>query len=250
MALRTPEEYHAALKAMRPNVYKFGELIEDVTTHPATRRTIAGHSQSFAAALDPETRDLLTTNSDLIDGPVSRYLTVMTSPEDVIAVCRMKRWGFQTTGTCTGGRCVGGNALNAMWATTFDLDNKTGSTYHARLKTWLTGAQTRDITCCGALTDPKGDRTKSPSKQADPDMNLRVVERRPDGVVVRGAKIMIAGAAAAEEVFVLPGSAYGEGEEDWAISFVVPRDVDGLTVVEARRPSDTREQEDGFDIPV
>jgi 4-hydroxybutyryl-CoA dehydratase/vinylacetyl-CoA-Delta-isomerase len=250
MALRTPEQYKAALRGMRPNVYKFGERIDDVTAHPATRRTIAGHAQLFAAAQDPATQELFTRNSDLIGGPASRYLSLMQTPEDVIALCKMKRWAFRQTGTCTGGRCVGGNALNAMWATTWETDREKKTDYHARLRAWLTDAQKRDITCCGALTDPKGDRSKSPSQQASPDMYLRIVERRKDGIVVRGAKIMIAGAAAAEEVFVLPGSACKPGEEDWAVAFVVPRDIKGLTVVEARRPSDTRETEGGYDIPV
>lgn len=250
MALRTPDQYRSELRRMRPNVYKFGELITDVTTHPATRRSVNGHAQSFAAANDPERAHIVTKHSELIDGPASRYLTLAETMEDFIAITKMKRWAFQTTGTCTGGRCVGGNAINAMWATTFDVDKKFGTSYHQRLKAWLADAQLRDITCCGALTDPKGNRAKTPSQQADPDMNLRVVERRDDGVVVRGAKIMIAGAAAAEELFVLPGSGYREGEEDWAIAFAIPRDSAGLTVVEARRPSDTREMENGCDIPV
>ena len=249
MALRTPEQYKAALQRMRPNVYKFGELLKDVTTNPATRRTIEGHAQIFKAGMCEKHRDRVVMHSDLIGELASRYLTISKSLDDFIAICKMKRWTFQLTGTCTGGRCVGGNAISAMWATTYDLDKKQGTGYHDRLKAWLADAQRRDITCCGALTDPKGDRTKSPSQQADPDMNLRVVARRPDGVLVRGAKIMIAGAAAAEEVFVLPGAAYKEGEEDWSIAFAVPRDADGLTVVEARRPSDTRDMEDGLDNP-
>ncbi len=81
-------------------------------------------------------------------------------------------------------------------------------------------------------------------------MNLRLVEVRDDGIVVRGAKIMIAGAAAANEVFVLPGAGYREPDRDYAISFVIPKDAPGLTIVEARHPSDTREHEEGFDIPV
>jgi 4-hydroxybutyryl-CoA dehydratase/vinylacetyl-CoA-Delta-isomerase len=210
---------------------------------------VAGHARLFAGAHDPKEVGIVTAHSDLIGEPVSRYLSLMRSAEDVIAVCRMKRWAFHQTGTCTGGRCVGGNALNAMWATTYDLDQQRGTTYHSRLRDWATSAQRRDIACCGALTDPKGDRSKSPSQQADPDMNLHVVERRPDGVVVRGAKVMIAGAAAAEEVFVLPGTACRKGEEDWAIAFAIPRDAEGLTVVEARRPSDTRESEPGYDVP-
>lgn len=137
-----------------------------------------------------------------------------------------------------------------MFATTFDMDKELGTDYHQRLSTWLKDAQARDITIAGALTDPKGDRTKSPSQQDDPDMNLRIVEKREDGIVVRGAKVMICGVAAANEIFVLPGSAYREDDTDYAISFVVSRDVDNLTIIETRRPSDTREEEEGFDIPV
>jgi 4-hydroxybutyryl-CoA dehydratase/vinylacetyl-CoA-Delta-isomerase len=109
---------------------------------------------------------------------------------------------------------------------------------------------TKDICISGALTDPKGDRTKSPSEQDDPDMSLHLVEKRVDGIVVKGAKVMICGVAASHEIFVLPGSGYKEQDKDWAISFVIPRDTEGLTIVETRRPSDTREEEEGFDIPV
>jgi 4-hydroxybutyryl-CoA dehydratase/vinylacetyl-CoA-Delta-isomerase len=252
MAVRTYEEFKESLRKMRPNIHKFGELIEDVTTHPATRRTIEGHGQIFKLANDPEFKDYMTTHSDLIDEPVSRYLSIIKSPEDQIANSRMKRLMFQKTGTCTGGRCAGWTALNAMYVTTYDMDEALGTNYHQRLLAWLKDAQRRDITISGALTDPKGDRTKKPHQQEDPDMNLRVVETRDDGIVVRGAKVMICGIAAANEVFVLPGSAYREEDKDYAISFVIPKDIDGLTIVEARHPSDGREIEEksSVDVPV
>lgn len=44
MALKTPEQYRESLRKMRPNVYKFGELINDVTTHPATKGVVEGHA--------------------------------------------------------------------------------------------------------------------------------------------------------------------------------------------------------------
>jgi 4-hydroxybutyryl-CoA dehydratase/vinylacetyl-CoA-Delta-isomerase len=248
--MRTSKEYKASLQKMRPNVYKFGELIKDVTTHPMTRRTVEGHAQIFDAAQQPEYKDILTTTSHLTGEPVSRYLSIIQGPEDMIANVRMKRLMFNLTGTCTGGRCVGFNAINAMWATTYDMDKEFGTTYHERLRTWLVQAQKQDITLAGALTDPKGDRSKPASQQCDPDLSLRVVERTKDGIVVRGAKIMICGVAAANEILVMPGSGYKQDERDYTISFVIPRDIDHLTVVEARRPSDTREQEEGFDSPV
>ncbi len=250
--MRTPEEYKESLRNMKPNIYKFGELIEDVTTHPATRRTIAGHAQIFSAAQSEEYHDLLTTKSSLIEPPIqiSRYLSLIRSEVDMIANIKMKRLMFNITGTCTGGRCVGWNAINSMWATTYDIDSELGTNYHESLKKWLIDAQKTDITIAGALTDPKGDRTLSPCQQEDSDMNLHIVDKRDDGLVVRGAKTMICGVAAANEIFILPGMGYKEQDNDYAVSFVIPRDIEGLTIVETRHPSDKREFEEGFDSPV
>ncbi len=248
--LKSPEEYRKSLKEMRPNVHKFGELIEDVTTHPATKRTVESHSRIYALAMDPKYADILTTDSPLTGEKVSRYLSIMRNAEDMIANTKIKRLLFNVTGTCTGGRCGGWNGINAMWPTTFDLDAKAGTHYHERLKEWLAQAQRNDITMSVALTDPKGNRTLRPSEQDDPDMSLRMVERRDDGMVVRGAKIMICGVAAANEIFVMPGTAYGEADKEYAISFAIPRDAEGITCVETTHPGDRRELEEGFDNPV
>jgi 4-hydroxybutyryl-CoA dehydratase/vinylacetyl-CoA-Delta-isomerase len=248
--MKTSKEYKQSLKDMRPNIFKFGELIKDVTTHPATKRTIEGHAQIFNAAQKSEYKEILTTKSNFIEKPIIRYLSIISSLEDMIANVRMKRLMFNLTGTCTGGRCVGFNTLNSMWATTFDMDKALGTDYHIRIKNWLKDAQERDITVSGALTDPKGDRTKTPSQQTDPDMSLRLVKKTEEGIVVKGAKAMICGVSAANEIFVMPGTGYKEADKNYTISFVIPRDIENLTIVEARRPSDAREFEDGFDIPV
>ena len=248
--MKTSKEYKESLKKMKSNIYKFGELIEDVTTNPATKRTVSGHAQIFDASQKPEYEEILTTKSCLTGKQVSRYLSIISSAEDMIANVRMKRLMFNLTGTCTGGRCAGFNAINAMWAATFDMDKNLGTNYHKRIQEWLKDAQKRDIAISGALTDPKGDRSKPPTLQKDPDMNLHIVEERKDGIVVRGAKVMICGVAAANEIFIMPGTGYREQDKDYAVSFVIPRDIENLTIVETRHPSDMREQEDGFDIPV
>jgi 4-hydroxybutyryl-CoA dehydratase / vinylacetyl-CoA-Delta-isomerase len=248
--MKTADQYKQSLQHMRPNIYKFNELITDVTTHPATRRTIEGHAQIYTASLDPKYQDILTTQSPLTNTRISRYLSIIQSPEDMIANVKMKRLMFNLTGTCTGGRCAGFNALNAMWAATYDLDTAKHTDYHQRLKTWLADAQTRDITISGALTDAKGDRSKQPSQQTSPDYYLHITKQTEDGITVRGAKTMICGVAAAKELFIMPGSGYKEQDKDCAVSFAIPRDIKGLTIIETRRPSDTRELEEGFDNPV
>ena len=248
--MKTSEEYKKSLRKMKPNIYKFGELIKDVTTHPSTKRTIEGHAQIFDAAQNDEYKDILTTKSSISNIQISRYLSLIRSSDDMFANVKMKRLMFNLTGTCTGGRCAGFNALNSMWATTYDIDQQMGTDYHKRIKLWLDKAQKDDITLAGALTDPKGDRSKSPSKQDDPDMSLHVIDENEKGIVVQGAKVMICGVAAANEIFIMPGTGYKEQDKDYAVSFSIQRDIDNLTIVESRRPSDNREKEDGFDIPV
>jgi 4-hydroxybutyryl-CoA dehydratase/vinylacetyl-CoA-Delta-isomerase len=247
---RTADDFRESLRRLKPNIYKKGKLIEDPVDDPVTRRTVEGHAQTFEAARDPRYQDLLTTVSHLTGKRISRYLSVIRSPEDMFANSRMKRLMFQLTGTCTGGRCAGWNAMNAMWSTSWDIDHDRGTDYHERLKRWLIDAQERDITLAGALTDPKGQRRLPPSRQADPDMYLRVVKRREDGIVVRGAKIMICGTAAANEIFVMPTTRLKREDADYAVAFATPKDAPGITIVEARHASDDRELEEGFDNPV
>jgi 4-hydroxybutyryl-CoA dehydratase/vinylacetyl-CoA-Delta-isomerase len=244
MAIKTREDYLAALRAMRPNIYKFGELIEDVTTHPATKRTVESHARAYDAAHDPELADLYTTTSLFNGKKILRWNSMMQSSDDLIANMKIKRQNYRRTGSCTGGVCVGWNAQNVLWAVTQDMDAEYGTGYQQRLKNWILMGQDEGLTVAGALTDPKGDRSLKPSQQPDPDTNLRIVEVRDDGIVIRGAKVLICATAASREVFLLPGGIYGEADQDYALACVVPRDIEGLTIVEATHPSDRRELED------
>src|SRR5581483_5882082 len=88
-----------------------------------------------------------------------------------------------------------------------------------------------DLALAVAQTDVKGDRSLGPSAQADPDLYVRVVERRKDGIVVRGAKTHTSCTPNVDEVIVLPTRAMREGEEDWAVSFAVPVATPGLKLV-------------------
>ncbi len=249
MAIKTREDYLAALKKMRPNIYKFGELIEDVTTHPATKRTIESHARAYDAANDPEWADLYTTTSIFSGDKIMRWNSMMQSSDDLIANMKVKRQNYRRTGTCSGAVCVGWNAQNVLWAVTQDMDEEFGTNYQERLKNWILSAQAEGLTAAGALTDAKGDRSLKPSQQPDLDTNLRVTEVRDDGIVIRGAKVMICGTAASHEIFLLPGGAYREPDRDFAVACVVPRDIEGLTIIEATRPGDRRDLEGDAETP-
>ncbi|MCX8173585.1 MAG: 4-hydroxyphenylacetate 3-hydroxylase [Thermoplasmata archaeon] len=245
--MKTAEEYVESIRKMRSNVYQFGKLIEDVTTHGTTKYTIKGVARIYEMALMPEYQELLTTTSNLTRKKINRYLSVMETRDDAIANIKIKRLMFQQTGTCTGGRCVGWSGINALWATTYEIDKKHGTDYHTRFRKWLEFAQNEDLAIAGAITDAKGNRALSPGQQEDKDAYLHVVEKRGNGVVVRGAKVMISGAVAANELIVMPTTGLREDEKEYAVAFAIPRDAENLVLIENRRTGETRKLEDGFD---
>ena len=249
MSLRTRQKYLSDLKGMKPNIYKFGELIGDITTHPATRRVVESHARGIDAAHDPELSEIFTTTSTLSGETIHRNTSLMCSAEDMMYNAKFKREMYHLTGSCTGALCVGWNGLNVMWSVSHEMDEALGTDYHARVKQWALDMQGKGLLVAGALTDAKGNRKLKPHQQPDLDTNLRIVEIKENGIVIRGAKLMICGTAACDEIFLMPGSAYRETDKDFAVACVVPRDIQGLTVVETRRPSDERELSEGFDIP-
>ena len=154
----------------------------------------------------------------------------------------MQRLCGQKTAACFQ-RCVGMDAFNAVYSTTYECDAAHGTHYHENFKKFAAYCQTKDLTVDGAMTDPKGDRSKAPHEQADPDLFLRVVERREDGIVVRGAKAHQTGIINSHEVIVMPTIAMGEADKDYAVSFAVPVDAEGIYMIIGRQSCDTRKLE-------
>jgi 4-hydroxybutyryl-CoA dehydratase / vinylacetyl-CoA-Delta-isomerase len=150
----------------------------------------------------------------------------------------------RATGCCFQ-RCVGMDALNALSIVTYDIDQAKGTEYYRRFLKYLTFVQDNDLTCDGAMTDPKGDRSLAPHQQEDPDLYLRVVKERPDGIVVRGAKAHQTGAVNSHEIIVMPTIAMRAEDQDYAVSFALPSDAPGIIYIMGRQSCDTRKLEPG-----
>jgi len=104
------------------------------------------------------------------------------------------------------------------------------------IQRYVEDARRRDIRLVECITDAKGDRALPPGKQADPDAYLRVVERRPDGVVIRGAKLHISLAAISHDLMVMPTKAMKPDEGDYAIACAVPANAPGVKIVSVGTP--------------
>ncbi len=133
-------------------------------------------------ALLPEYEDLLTAKSHLTGKKISRFTHIHQSVDDLIKKVQMLRVVAHETASCFQ-RCVGFDALNALYMTTYEIDEKYGTEYFKRLQKYIERIQEENFMLVGGMTDPKGDRSKRPSQQSDPDMFTHVVEKRADGIV-------------------------------------------------------------------
>jgi 4-hydroxybutyryl-CoA dehydratase/vinylacetyl-CoA-Delta-isomerase len=242
MALMTGERYVESIRAIGMEIHMFGKVVASSVDDPILRPSLNSVKATYELAQDPEHEDLMTATSPLTGRKISRFAHIHRSAEDLVKKVKMQRLCGRKTASCFQ-RCVGMDAFNAVFSTTFEIDAKHGTRYHQNFLRFLERAQEEDLTVDGAMTDPKGDRSLSPSAQADPDLYLRVVERRPDGIVVRGAKAHQTGICNSHEVLVMPTVALGASERDYAVSFAVPTDAKGLVMVIGRQSCDTRKLE-------
>lgn len=222
MTVRSPDEYRESLRDGR-RVYYRGQRIDDVTTHPATRSAVEHAMRDYRLAESPAHRQLAVTDSGY-----SRYFHVPRSADDLMA-----RSALIEAGTRAGKTMallikeVGTDALLAL----LTMRARLGQSYSDRIDAFYEYARNGDRALCVAQTDVKGDRSVGPAAQSNRDAYLRIVERRDDGLVVRGAKVHTSVSVNANEVIVLPTRAMGPADADYAVAFAIPVDTPGLTLV-------------------
>ncbi|HOQ99191.1 MAG TPA: 4-hydroxyphenylacetate 3-hydroxylase N-terminal domain-containing protein [Anaerolineae bacterium] len=242
MTLMTADEYVASLRSVRKRVFVLGEEVGDYVDHPLIRPSLNACAETYAVAQEPAYEALATARSSVTGERVNRFTHLHQDPGDLVAKVKLLRLLGQRTGCCFQ-RCVGMDALNAVDSVTFELDRDLGTGYHARFREYLRHVQARDLVVDGAMTDPKGNRRLAPGEQADPDLFLRMTERRADGMVVRGAKVHQTGAVNAHEILIMPTQSLAEADAAYAVACAVPADAPGLLCVVGRQPSDSRKLE-------
>jgi 4-hydroxybutyryl-CoA dehydratase/vinylacetyl-CoA-Delta-isomerase len=242
--MMTARQYEESLRKLKLEVYMFGKRIENVVDDPIIRPSMNAVAVTYELAQRPECADLMTAVSHLTGKRINRFCHIHQNSDDLVKKSKMGRMLGSHTACCFQ-RCVGMDALNALSIVTYDIDAKYHTPYNERFLKFLAYVQENDLTCDGAMTDPKGDRGLAPRQQPDPDMYLHAVEERPDGIVVSGAKAHQTGAVNSHEIIVMPTVAMREEDRDYAISFAVPSDTRGITYIIGRQSCETRKLEAG-----
>ena len=240
--IETGEDYLASVRDRGTTLYLFGERIAEPADHPVIIPSINALKATYDLAIaEPE---LATAYSPLIDAQVNRFLHIVEGPEDLQAKHAMQRRLGQLTGTCFQ-RCTGLDAVSVLHSVTYDVDREYGTCYHERYLEFLRQAQRHNILIAAGMTDPKGDRSKPPSQQANPDLFLHVSGRTAEGIFLRGAKAHMTGGWNQHWICVLPTMNLREADREYAVVAMIPADADGLTYVYGRQSSDTRALEKG-----
>ena len=240
----TGEQYVESIRKMKMEIYMFGEKIENAADNPILRPSLNSVKATYDLAQMPEHEDLMTVTSSLTGEKINRFCHIHRSADDLVKKVKMQRLCGQKTASCFQ-RCVGMDAFNAIYSTTYETDAKCGTLYHENFKAYMKLVERNDWTVDGAMTDVKGDRSLPPAGQVDPDLYLRVVESRADGIVVRGAKAHQTGISNSHEVVVMPTISMRPEDKDYAVSFAVPTDAEGIIMVVGRQSCDTRKLEGG-----
>lgn len=226
--MKTREDYVKRLSKMKTNFFMGGEKIERPWEHPQIKAGINAVALTYDLAQKPEYEDLMTTISPITGERINRWTHLYNSLDDLLKRVDALRMICHLTGSCIC-RCVGIDGLATIGAVSYEADQKLDTDYHQRFLEYMKYFQKNDLFAAGAVTDVKGDRDLRPHQQADPDLYLRVVEKRSDGIVVNGAKNHISGAVYADELIVVPTRALTKEEKDWAVAFAIPADAKGIT---------------------
>ena len=245
--LMTGEQYIESLRKLNTRVYMFGEKIDNWVDHPIIRPSINCVAMTYDLALDPEYADLMTAKSNLTGEVVNRFSHLHQSTEDLKNKVKMQRLCGQKTASCFQ-RCVGMDAFNATYSTTYEIDQKYGTHYHDNFVSFLKMVQEKDLVVDGAMTDPKGDRSLQPSKQKDLDLFVHIKEYREDGIVVSGAKTHQTGSINSHWHLVMPTQSMKEEDKDFAVAFAIPSDAEGLYMIYGRQSCDTRKLEENAEV--
>src|SRR5438105_4094055 len=242
MPIKNGAEYIQSLRNRNLKVHLFGNLVKEPVDHPLIRPSINAVAETYDIATEePETA---SAQSSLTGMRVNRFLHIAENAVDLVNQNKMQRKLGQLTGTCFQ-RCVGMDALNSLYSTTFEIDKTHNTQYHKRLIEFVKIVQHENLVIGGAMTDVKGDRSLSPSQQEDPDMFVHVVKRDKEGVYISGAKAHQTGCINSHWIIVMPTMRLRPEDKDYALVGAVPADSKGITYIYGRQSCDTRSMEEG-----
>ncbi len=236
--LMSSTEFRESLRRYKPRVFVNGKRVESVADEPLLAPGVAATGVTYDFALKEQHKPLMTARQMTSGKTVNRMLHICETSQDLLFKLEAVRLVCQESGCAQ--RYLSHDALNALFQATKRIDANGGMGYHDRFLAYLHKIQDEDLTLGIAMTDAKGDRSKRPGAQANPDVYVHIKERRTDGIVIRGTKAIVTGAPYMHEFLVMPCRTMTKEDADFAVCCAVPVDAEGVTIISrpAGRPGE------------
>ena len=227
--LMTGDDYRESLRRYTPRVYVNGRAIESVADEPLLAPGVNAVGITYDLAHRPEHQALMTAVQGTSGKTVNRMVHIDETSTDLLRKLEAVRLVCKISGCAQ--RYLTHDALNGIHQSTHRTDANHGTDYGQRFRAYLHDIQDRDLTLGVAMTDAKGDRSKRPGQQSNPDVYVHITERRPDGIVIRGTKAIVTGAPYMHEFLVMPCRTHTAADAAYAVCCAVPVDAPGVTIV-------------------
>lgn len=231
MALKSPEAFIESLRDDR-RIHMNGKWIADVTSAPRLKEAARHSALTYQMGQDPDLKKHVVSTCPETGEEIAAFYRMPQTAGDLLARCdaiyQVSRYGG---GFIPFVKEIGTDAIFSLRMIAPQVDRKFGTNYAQRVKAYHHYAQANDLALAGAVTDPKGDRNKKPHEQENPEVFLRVVEKREDGIVVEGAKCHITSSPVSNELVVLPTRNLGAEDSEYAVAFAIPANAPGITMI-------------------
>jgi len=210
-------------------VYNLGARIDDVTTHPAFRNTVASVAHLYDYQSCPENIEKMTFASPATGRRVSRCWQLPASYEELVerrealTAWAELHFGFIGRAPDHVASCVSGMYMGIEQFEAYDAKRA------AALRDYYVFARDNDLFLTYLIINPQADRSKSLHEQGD--HVARICGRDPRGITVTGAKMLGTSAIMANEVFVTSIQPLKPGDEPYALSFAIPVSTKGLKIL-------------------
>lgn len=227
--LMTAEDYKESLRAYQPRVFLDGQQIDSVVDEPRLAPGVNAVGVTYDFAHVKEYQHMMLAKQGTSGKIINRMLHINETSDDLLHKLEAVRLVCKVSGCAQ--RYLTHDAFNGIYQATKRTDELHGTDYHQRFVNYMHQAQEQDLTLGVAMTDAKGDRSKRPGQQANPDVYVHIKERRADGIVIRGTKAIVTGAPYMHGFLVMPCRTHTKEDADFAVCCAVPVDAAGVTIV-------------------
>jgi 4-hydroxyphenylacetate 3-monooxygenase len=233
MGARTGAQYIAGLQQMRREVWIGGERVEDVTTHPATRRGVQSYAHLYDMQHDPAIRDIMTYPSPTSGERVGTSFLMPRTPTDLALRREMMRQWANYSGGFLGRTPDYLNSAFMAMANASAYFTANDPRFGDNIKNYYEYIREHDLCLTHTLINPQANRAKGVSEQADPYLPAGVYAQDSDGIVIRGCRMLATSAPLADEIMVFPSTVVRNATdaERYAFAFSIATDTAGLKFV-------------------